>query len=81
MMKNVHGHEVMEMMAATGRSYTRPELVAAIHAQFGAETRFHTCSAEQLTAEALIDFLESRGKFVHSDAGLAIPSENICQHD
>lgn len=80
-MKNVHGHEVMRMMAEAGRSYTRAELRQAIEETFGHETRFHTCSAEALTPDELIDFLASRGKFVESEAGLAMDAGSICNHE
>lgn len=51
-----HGHDVLHMME--GNSYTTKEsLVKAIIEKFGAEERFHTCSAEGMTAEELVDFL------------------------
>ena len=78
-MTSVHGHEVMQMIAESGRSFTRAELVQAIKERFGAGVRFHTCAAEGLTPEALIDFLESRGKFTISPAGMAIDAGDICQ--
>jgi len=80
-MNSIHGHEVMQMMAESGRSYSRPELVQAIHDRFGADARFHTCSSEQLTPDQLIDFLESRGKFTSSPAGLGMNAADLCQHD
>ncbi len=79
---HVHGHEVMEMMIASGESYTRDTLRAAIHEKFGQATRFFTCSAEQMTADELIDFLESRGKFQPTDGseGFQTDPSKICNH-
>jgi len=80
-MSSIHGHEVMRMMVDSGKAYSRPELVSAIKEQFGEHTRFHTCSAEQMTAEALVDFLEDRGKFTASEGGLGMDAQNICDHE
>ncbi len=58
-----HGHEVLHMMA--GNTYESKEaLVKAIINKFGEAERFHTCSAEGMTAAQLVDFLEARGKFM-----------------
>lgn len=56
MTQSVHGHEVMEMMLAQGGQFTRASLKQAIDERFGAKARFHTCSASEMDAEALIDF-------------------------
>ena len=71
----------MRMMVDSGKSFTRTELVRAIEDRFGAEARFHTCAADQLTAHELVDFLEQRGKFVRSNAGLGMAPESICDHE
>lgn len=80
MTESVHGHDVMHMMLEMGDQFTRESLKAAIDARFGIEARFHTCSAEGMTALELIDFLHQKGKFVPSDAGFNTREENICQH-
>ena len=78
-MNTIHGHEVMRMMAESGRSYSRAELIRAIQERFGPDARFHTCASEQLTPEQLIDFLESRGKFTATASGMEIDTSRICQ--
>ncbi len=60
-MNHIHGHEVMHMMANSGLSYSRDSLRTAIHEQFGAETTYFTCSSEILSADQLMDFLQSKG--------------------
>ncbi len=47
----------MHMMMESGASYTVASLRAAIEARFGPTARFHTCSAENMTAEELVAFL------------------------
>ena len=76
----VHGHDVMNMMLDNGQSYTKDSLCADIVARFGAETRFYTCSAENMTAAELVDFLAAQGKFVEVGAGFITEADKICDH-
>ncbi len=70
----------MEMMLLMGQSFTRDTLHRAIVDKFGPEARFYTCSAENMTADQLIDFLKSRGKFVEKGDGFNTSAEKICNH-
>ncbi|MEI7954010.1 MAG: YecH family metal-binding protein [Verrucomicrobiota bacterium] len=79
-MESIHGHDVIEMIQQAGHGFSRAELITAIETKFGADTRFHTCSAEDLTAEGLVEFLAARGKFVGNDSALAIDPSKVCQH-
>lgn len=79
-MERIHGHEVMHMMVNAKQGYTRESLRDAIDSQFGSETRFFTCSAENMTADELILFLEQRGKFHPVDGGFTTAPEKICNH-
>ena len=80
MPNQIHGHEVIEMMTSSKQLYTRDSLKAAITAKFGMDARFHTCSAENMDADALIDFLAVRGKFLPNTDGLAIDPAKVCNH-
>jgi len=80
MTTQVHGHEVMQMMLNLDRSFTRESLRESIHEQFGTDARFFTCSAQDMTADELIDFLAQRGKFVETDSGFNTAPDRICQH-
>lgn len=80
-MDSIHGHEVLHMMLESAEGFASTEaLVAAIETRFGAASRFHTCSAEGMTARELVDFLEERGKFVPGGAGFNTEPEKICAH-
>jgi probable metal-binding protein len=79
-MASIHGHDVIDMIQQAGRAFSRAELVSAIGARFGAGACFHTCSAEGMTAEGLVEFLVSRGKFFASDGDLTLDPSKICQH-
>lgn len=80
MSDSVHGHAVMEFMLEHGGSFTRESLAQAVVAHFGADTRFHTCSAEGMSAEQLIDLLAAKGKFIETDDGFNTHPGRICKH-
>lgn len=79
-MSSIHGHDVLEMMINSGQSYTKSSLISAIQQKFGPAARFHTCSNRNMTAEELVGFLESKGKFIASDSGFTTNKNKICQH-
>ena len=63
-----------------GNSYaTAAELISAIDAKFGADARFHTCSASDMDAAALVAFFEAKGKFKPSGAGFTMDREKVCK--
>ncbi|KAF7598119.1 MAG: hypothetical protein CGU28_14375 [Candidatus Dactylopiibacterium carminicum] len=81
MSESIHGHAVMQMMLEGDHLYTHESLCTAIVARFGADARFHTCSAEGMDAAALVDFLAERGKFVPGEGGFNTTPEHMCAHE
>ncbi|MGG5838624.1 YecH family metal-binding protein [Huaxiibacter chinensis] len=79
-MTSIHGHAVLNMMIETGEHYSESSLEQAIHARFGETARFHTCSAENLTASELVAFLKAKGKFIPAEAGFSTSHSKICRH-
>ena len=79
-MDSIHGHEVLNMMLASGEQYSMESLEAAIHARFGEQARFHTCSAENMSAAELVAFLHKKGKFIPQESGLNTAESKICRH-
>ncbi len=75
-MDSIHGHEVLNMMIES----THASLEAAIKARFGEQARFHTCSAEGMTAGELVAFLAAKGKFIPSKDGFSTDQSKICRH-
>ena len=63
-----------------GHSYTEKSLLEAIIEKFGPEERFYTCSADNLTARGLIDFLKERGKFKPAEDGFTVDESKVCNH-
>ncbi len=76
----IHGHDVIDMILESPVAYTRESLTAAIITRFGAETRFHTCSAAGMTADDLVAFLAARGKFMPLDDGFTVDPARVCSH-
>ena len=79
-MDSIHGHEVLNMMLASGEQYSMESLEAATHARFGEQARFHTCSAENMSAGELIAFLQKKGKFIAQESGFNTAENKICRH-
>jgi len=77
---SIHGHQVMEMMLEQGEPLTPAALKARMQAKFGAEARYHTCSAQNMNADELLIFLENKGKFIHCDTGVTTTAQHICGH-
>lgn len=80
MSNQVHGHDVMKMMLDNSQSYTKDTLSAAIIDRFGEAARFYTCSAENMTANELVEFLAKREKVIETEAGFNTAPDKICDH-
>jgi len=78
MTESIHGHEVMRKMIESGETYTQDTLRIAIDDWFGGTARFHTCSAENMTADKLLAFLAERHKFHSEDSGFRVNEDEIC---
>jgi probable metal-binding protein len=76
----IHGHEVLEMMTASGHPYSTESLIAAIHQQFSADTRFYICSASGMTASELIETLWAKGKFAGDPDSFIFDISKRCNH-
>ena len=79
-MTDIHAHEVMHMMLGQDEVFSRESLSRAIIDRFGADARFCSCSAAGMDVHAVIDFLESRGKFVARGVGFSTSQDKICNH-
>lgn len=80
MSEPIHGHEVMKMMIESNKTYTKAALEEEIIGKFGSDARFYTCSAENMTAKEIVEFLDSKGKFIESDDGFSTDPGQICDH-
>jgi len=76
----IHAHEVMHMMLELDRDFSRESLSQAIVERFGVDAKFHSCSQAGMDVHAVVDFLESRGKFVARADGFNTAQDKICNH-
>lgn len=78
MNESIHGHQVMEMMMQSDKVLDKAALIAEIAIKFGEETRFHTCSANDLSADELIQCFSSKGKFVETSEDISMAQSHHC---
>ena len=76
----IHGHEVLEMMVASGEQYSNESLKAAIDEKFGTDARFFICSGGGMTAEQLIETLWAKGKFAGTPDSFVFDTSRRCNH-
>ena len=67
MQESIHGHHVLNLVREHNQPVTREELLQAMSQHFGTESRFHTCSADGLEAEQLVDLFLDKGKLSLED--------------
>ena len=79
-MKSIHSHDVMQMMIDSGKVFTYDSLKKEIYENFGEQARFHTCSAQDMDADGIIQFLEGRGKFLSVGDSFQTDPSTICNH-
>jgi probable metal-binding protein len=75
-----HGHDVLHFLLETEGALSVEEMHAQVIEKFGANARFHTCSAEGMDAKVLLTFLLQRGKIVPQDDGFVVAGHRICNH-
>lgn len=81
MIEQKHAHEVMQMMIDDGISYTKESLEKKVIEQFGKNTSFFACSAEDMDAKELVEFLERKGKFIPKmENGFTVDPSTMCNH-
>ena len=75
-----HGHDVLYFLLEVEQALSREQILTKVTERFGANARFHTCSAEGMDVETLLTFLLERGKIVPHEDGYVVAGHRICQH-
>ena len=75
-----HGHDVLNLIADAATPFTLKTLHSYIEQHWGTDVRFHTCKLNDLSLDALMEFLLSRNKIILDDNKLRINHTKICQH-
>lgn len=77
----VHGHEIMELVAKYPEGIEVATLTDIVASDFGSGARFETCSTAGMTLPELLAFLIERDKLRLRD-GLVFPGGSpACDHD
>ena len=77
----IHGHEIIELVVKYPEGIAAATLADIAAHKFGPGARFFTCSAENMSLPALLDFLAERDKVQLRD-NLVLPgSSPACAHD
>ena len=78
---SIHGHEIIHLIHDAAVPFTRTTLEAEVRLRFGPEVRFHTCCAEAMTLEQLLQFLIFRGKVVEREGRLHAVMARVCSDE
>lgn len=78
--EETHGHEVLQMMMQSGKTFSRATLIEAIDAKFGPDARFYICSGSGMTAAVLVDTLTAKGKFMGTEDAFEFNPAKRCSH-
>ena len=71
----------MSMLLEPGAVYQKlDDFIKAREGRFGADARYHTCSAEGLDARGILDFLMQRGKVTFEAGRLVTAAGRMCSH-
>ena len=62
MMQSIHGHSLLNHLLDLGGSESLDLLRQWAHSSHGPDARYHTCSAQGLTYDSLMQFLLERNK-------------------
>ena len=78
--EQIHGHEIIELVAKYPEGIATGRLADIVAGEFGTGARFLTCSAENMSLPDLLTFLGERDKVQLRD-GLVFPCGSpACEH-
>ena len=79
MKESIHGHNVLKLIRELEQAPGRDDILGAINLHFGSEARFHTCSANGLSASELVELFLNKGKLVEEENAIRFVGCQ-CQH-
>jgi probable metal-binding protein len=80
--EQIHGHEIMELVAKYPEGIPVATLTDIVAHDFGTGTRFFTCSAEGMTLPELLTFLVERDKVqLRDNLVFSGGAPACCNHD
>lgn len=79
-MNQVHAHNVLNMLLDAETPFTLEALKQAVFVEYGEDVRFHTCSQQDLTLDALLVFLLDRRKVIQDGDVITANRDRMCNH-
>ena len=79
--QSIHGHIVLNHILDLGGTESLSTLRQWAEASHGLDARYHTCSAQQLTYEGLLQFLLERNKIEVNGDRICVIAEHVCSHE
>jgi probable metal-binding protein len=77
---SVHGHEVIDLVAAHPNGIRLSHLAEIVATKYGRSVTFHTCSMMGLDFDDLLVFLEAREKLRIVKGVVIVASSPACVH-
>jgi probable metal-binding protein len=78
---SIHGHKLLNHILDLGGSEPLDALRLWAASTHGPDAQYHTCSAEELTFDSLMQFLLDRNKIEISDNRVRVIADHVCSHD
>ncbi|WP_461536455.1 YecH family metal-binding protein [Spongorhabdus nitratireducens] len=72
MSRSNHGRKVLEIVREAEQALSREMLLQEMNNRFGEGAEFHTCSAQGMTGEELVELFLGKGKLQQGEQGLFI---------
>ncbi len=76
----IHGHEVIKLLIEAQKPLTKKELKEIIFTKYGHLPIFFTCSKANMSTDEIIEFLDKKGKFTHTENKISSDYSKICSH-
>ena len=80
MITAVHGHDIIDIVAEHPEGLSLRHLSAIVKDSFGEDLTFHTCCAEGMNLEELLEFLGARYKVRLEDDRVYPGTAPACDH-
>jgi probable metal-binding protein len=80
MTPSVHGHIILQAIIDAGGQLPLEELRTIASSRHGGDATYHTCSAQGMSFDGLIEFLTSRKKTQIEEGRISVFVENMCEH-
>jgi len=78
--EQIHGHEIIELVAKYPDGIAAGTLTGIVAGEFGTGARFFTCSAENMSLPELLAFLGERDKVQFRDDLVFPGGSPACEH-